>query len=169
MSSLSTKTSIKCRLTANKYRFVKGCVVSLILILTPFLFYLYLFAPDDSKVWETSFFTITSGGFYNVQAFIHATFTKVTFIIITSLWFFTTTKWWRFAILVPFTMFLFQLSGVLNFAIEYIDEFDFWLSLPVILPIVILMILISLRLNRDIEKIDLKEKIENELKNFRSQ
>lgn len=141
-------------------------MIAVLLAAIPFLFYLYRLAPQDQETWDLGHIIIYSGGFYNVQAFIHAVFTKVTFLIITTIWFFSCYRWWRFAILIPFTMFLFQLSGVFNFAIEYIDEYDFWYSLPIVLPIVIMMTIVSVRLNRNIEIIDLKDEIDQELKNM---
>ena len=45
-------------------------------------------------------------------------------------------------------MFLFQLSGVVNHQIQFIDEFDFFYSIPVIIPILLLLIFISYRISR---------------------
>ncbi|MDX1462805.1 MAG: hypothetical protein R3359_07095 [Marinirhabdus sp.] len=115
---------------------------------TPFLFYLYKFAPRDSQSWDTIFGTIEAGGFNSVQVYMHALVTKLTFVILTAIWFLTSRNWWKFAILIPLTMFLFQLSGVINYKISYIDEFDFWYSLPVILPVILLLVFISYRISK---------------------
>jgi SNF family Na+-dependent transporter len=45
-------------------------------------------------------------------------------------------------------MFLFQLSGVINHQIQFIDEFDFFYSIPVIIPILLLLIFISFRISK---------------------
>lgn len=126
---------------------IKGGVISVLLISTPFLFYLYTYAPHDQTHWETSFGTFEAGPFKSVQTYMHALFTKITFVILTGLWFITSTKWWRFAILVPFTMFLFQLSGVVSFKVNYMDEYDFWDALPFILPIIVFLAFLSHRLS----------------------
>lgn len=110
---------------------------------TPFLFYIYKYAPADSQEWDTYFGQIHSGGFGSVQIYMHALFTKIIFVILTGIWFLTSQNWWKYAILVPFTLFLFQLSGVVNYKLEYIDEFDFWYSLPVVIPILFFLIYIS--------------------------
>ncbi|WP_272864001.1 hypothetical protein [Aureisphaera galaxeae] len=137
------------------------------MILTPFLFYVYKYAPSGADEWDTIFGTIKAGNFSSVKVFAHTLSTKITFIIITGIWYFTSRNWWRFAILVPFTMFLFQLVDVLNRSTKYIDEFDFWYSLPVVLPIIFLMIYISLRLHKKSEVSDLlKEEADEELKNI---
>lgn len=139
----------------------------LILIATPFLFYLYRLAPSDSTEWDTLFGTINSGGFNNVQSYIYTLFTKLSFVILTGLWFLTSKNWWKYAILVPFTMFLFQLSGVINYNIQYIDEYDFWYSLPVIIPIVVFIIYLSYLIGkRSSESESLKKQVDEEITNI---
>jgi len=101
-----------------------------------------------------------------VQSLLHALFTKITFVLITGIWFLTSKNWWRFAILVPFTMFLFQLSGVISYKVKYMDEYDFWDSLPFILPIVFLVVYISYRLSVRKPKSTLDEEAKEEVRNM---
>ena len=164
MSNKSTKTSTKFRQTDKKHKIRNGVLLTILLITTPFVFYFYKFAPAESDKWETIFGTIDSGGFGSVQSYMHALFTKITFIILTATWFLTSQNWWKYAILVPLTMFLFQLSGVINYKIQYIDEFDFWYSLPVILPILFFLIYISYRIGRRIPMHhNLKDEVDEEI------
>ena len=142
-------------------------LLSILLIATPFLFYIYKYAPVDSKEWDTIFGTIKASGFSNMQSYMHALFTKFTFIMLTGIWFLTSNNWWKFAILVPFTMFLFQFIGVLNYEIQYIDEFDFWYSLPIILPILAFLIYISYRISKnESDSADLMSEVDEEIKKF---
>ncbi|MAZ72368.1 MAG: hypothetical protein CMC70_04390 [Flavobacteriaceae bacterium] len=140
---------MKFRQTDRKKAFISGVLLSLTLTATPFLFYIYKYAPAESgETWETAFGTIEAGNFGNVQAYMHALFTKITFVLITAIWFVTSRNWWKYAILVPLTMFLFQLSGVINHQIQFIDEFDFFYSIPVIIPILLLLIFVSYRVSK---------------------
>lgn len=157
---------MKSHLTDRRKNIFLGVLLSFFLIATPFLFYIYKFAPSDAKEWKTIFGVINSGGFGSVQAYMHALFTKITFVSLTGIWFLTSNNWWKYAILVPFTMFLFQLSGVINYKIQYIDEFDFWYSLPLILPIVIFLIYISYRLGKSVSSNDLKTQLDEEITNM---
>ncbi len=166
MKKVSTKTNTKFRQTDRKKRLLIGGVIALLLAITPFLFYLYKYAPADSKIWETSLFTINSKGFSSAQAYIHALFTKITFVTITTLWFITSRHWWKWAILVPLIMFLFQLLGVINYNKKYIDEFDFWFSLPIVIPTVLTIVWIGRELNKTIGDIDLREELEEELEQY---
>lgn len=61
-------------------------------------------------------------------------------------------------------MFLFQLTGVVNYKIEYIDEFDFWYSLPIILPILVLLIYISYIAGKKSSEDQLKREVDDEIK-----
>jgi hypothetical protein len=167
MNNKLTKTNTKYHQTDKKKRILKGVLLSALLVATPFLFYFYKNAPAEASEWNTWLGTIKSGGFGSVQSYMHALFTKLTFILLTTIWFLTSRNWWKFAILIPLTMFLFQLSGVINYKIQYIDEFDFWYSLPVILPILFFLIYISYRIGRrDPHGDDLKEEVDEEINNI---
>ena len=63
-------------------------------------------------------------------------------------------------------MFLFQLSGVINHKVQYNDEYDFWYSLPLVLPIVLFLIYISYRLSKSSSSSDLKQQADEEIKNI---
>lgn len=167
MKQKSEKTSTKSQLTGRKKRLIIGGVIAFLLAMTPFLFYLYLYAPENSKIWETVIFTFETKSFNNAQNFIHALFTKITFVIITSLWFITSKHWWKWAILIPLTMFLFQLLSVINYQEDYFDDFDFWYSLVIIMPIIAFLVWISHELNKIIGDLDLKDEIEEELENYK--
>ncbi|GHC64149.1 hypothetical protein GCM10008083_31760 [Ulvibacter litoralis] len=144
-------------------------LLSLLLIATPFLFYLYRLAPPESSEWETVFGTIRSNGFSNVQSFIYTLFTKVILVMLTGIWFLTSNNWWKYAILVPFTMFLFQFIGVLNNEIKYVDEFDFWYSLPLIVPILLFVIYISYRISKNQNNsFELMSEVDEEIKKILS-
>lgn len=160
------RKNTKSHLTDRKKRLISGGVIAIILAITPFLFYLYKYAPADSKIWETSIFTINSKGFGSAQGYVHALFTKITFVLITGLWFITSKHWWRWAILVPFMMFLFQLLGVVNYNVKFIDEFNFWLSLPIVIPTVLTTIWIGQEINKTIGDLDLREELEEELEEY---
>ncbi|HAT67082.1 MAG TPA: hypothetical protein DCS66_21230 [Flavobacteriaceae bacterium] len=89
--------------------------------------------------------------------------------MLTGIWFLTSQNWWKYAILVPLTLFLFQLSGVVNAKMEYIDEFDFWYSLPVVLPILFFLIYISYIISKKRTGYDdLKDDVDREIKKILS-
>ncbi|WP_378187602.1 hypothetical protein ACE939_04550 [Aquimarina sp. W85] len=162
------KTSTKFRLTGKRHRrFLQGVVISLILIATPFLFYIYRFAPAEDS-WDLGFFTLYNGGFGTVKTFVHALMTKLMFLVFTTIWFFTARHWWRFSILVPFGLFFFQTMGVINQNIEYSDNFNFWKVMPLLLPIVVIMIYISVKLKDQTQLLDLRDQVEKEIETIKA-
>ncbi len=166
MKKTLTEQNMKFRQTDRKKRLLIGGVIALVLAITPFLFYLYQYAPDNSPTWDTKLFTINSKGFSSAQSYVHALFTKITLVTITGLWFISSRDWWRWSILIPFIMFLFQLIGIVNYAHKYIDEFDFWYSLPIVIPTVLTLIWIGYEINKTIGDIDLREELEEELEQY---
>ena len=165
MNNKSIKTNTKSHQTDRKNIIYIGVVISILLIATPFLFYIYKFAPPESQEWDTIFGTLKSNGFGSMQTYMHALFTKITFVMLTGVWFLTSQNWWKYAILVPFTMFLFQLSGVINYQLQFIDEYDFWYSLPFIAPIIGFVIYLSYLISKHStdESIDLKNDATEEI------
>lgn len=159
----STRTNTKYRLTDRKRSLYLGGVICLILITSPFMFYLYRIAPSDSNEWYLGIITLRSGGFSSVQSFIHALFTKLLFLITFAIWYLTNHHWWKHAILVPLTMVLFQITGVINYSISFIDEYDFWYSLPITIPTILFLYWLSRYLNHYSTAFDLKDEIDNEL------
>ena len=128
------------------------------------IFYIYKLAPSEVGKWDTIFGTISSNGFNSVQSFLHALFTKITFVLLTSIWFLTSRNWWKYAILVPLTLFLFQLFGVINQKIQYIDEYDFWYSLPILVPILFFLVYVSYLVSRRSQgSEDLKDQVDEEI------
>lgn len=163
ISKKSKKTNTTFRLEDKRHkRFIGGVVISLILISAPFVFYVYRLAPVE-PVWKINTwfgeFSMGSGGFPTVKTFLHSFLTKMMFLVFLTIWFFDSYKWWRFAILVPFGLFFYQLISLLNHKIGYTDNFNFWHVVPLLLPIVLLMIWISVKLNKDSQLLDLREQV----------
>ncbi len=65
-------------------------------------------------------------------------------------------------------MFLFQLTGVINHQVQFIDQYDFWYSLPIVIPVIVALIWWSSRLYIKSKLLDLRSQIENELESIRN-
>ncbi|MGV6830331.1 MAG: hypothetical protein ACWA5P_02055 [bacterium] len=154
------------RQTDRRRSFYAGLIISIILVLSPAIFYLHTFIPEK-EVWKTKYFTLHSGGFGYVHVFIYHLIAKLTLVFGTTLWFFTNRNWWRYALLVPLVVFLYQLVGVINVSSETISELDFFKALPITLPIIILLIIASRRLNFLTQAMDLKDEISSQITNIK--
>ena len=145
-----------------KKQIIGGTVVFIIILATPFLFYLYKSFPD-TQVWETSYF-IWHTQYNSWVDYAWLLSGKIIPILLLLTWFFTCKHWWYWAILAPLGMYVFQLWTVVqqNF---YVDEVELLYLYPfmfLLMPALFLIrahLLFSLRAN-DLEALekDLRKK-----------
>ncbi|MBT8319608.1 MAG: hypothetical protein KJP01_05705 [Gramella sp.] len=102
-------------------------------------------APDDAQ-WSTQFFAIESGDFLDVKFFIYNICVKLLIISFLLIWFITNNHWWRHVILVPLIIEIYKLLGLLNPAVSFYDEIEYIVSLPVTIPLILLLIWLSYRI-----------------------
>lgn len=144
---------------------ILGSIAPLLIAISPYVFYLYEIVPD-SKIWETPFFTYTSNfgeSLYTTAWFLMNKFVPFYLLV---LWFFTCKHWWYHVILIPIAMFLFQLFSVINDDIKYIDEFEIYYIIPIMMVVIPIVYLIRIKIfDKVVYGIDLKE-IEEELKRY---
>lgn len=157
------KKALLLRPTDRGSKLLIGVVVALVLLITPFLFYSYRLVPVTLEETNVLGMNIKAGAHGNLNYFAYYLFTKLVFLLLFCVWFITCHHWWRWAILVPISMLTFQVTGVLNTSVGYIDEFDFWYSLPVVLAVTIFMVAIAKKLNFYATGLDLKDQIEEEI------
>lgn len=161
---LSTKTHLLHQ-TAKKPRFIIGVIIGIFLSVTPLFFYIYRLIPETTEQITVLGVTIKAGAYGNINYYAYYFFTKLVFFTSFAIWFVTCRHWWRFSLLVPLAMLIFQILGIVNTSIEYIDEFDFWYSLPVVVPVLTLLIFVSRKMKFYVKSLDLLEEIKQELHN----
>ena len=111
-------------------KIIYGSIVASIVAGTPFLFYLYEYVPDVQE-WETIFGTYKSIEYQSANAAMWVLAMKIVPLILSLIWFFTCRHWWYHALLVPITMFSFQVISALNFDARYMDTFGIIWLLPI--------------------------------------
>ncbi|MEX0274278.1 MAG: hypothetical protein AB3N16_07870 [Flavobacteriaceae bacterium] len=150
-------------LTGRRSHFLAGVVSCVLLLATPFIFYSYRLIPETLTETSILGLTIEAGAHGNLNYYAYYFITKVVFAVCFIVWFLNARQWWRWAILVPICMLLFQIMGVVNTSIDYIDEFDFWYSLPVVLPIAAILVGVALRLYNKVRFLDIRERVDAEI------
>ncbi len=146
-------------------KFIIGIVAGLYLVTIPFLFYAYRLVPVSLTEVSVLGLDIKAGPHGNLNYYAYYFLTKLTFLIAFIIWFLTCQYWWRWTILVPICMTIFQILGIVNTSVSYIDEFDFWYSIPIVLPVCVILFFLSKRLRFYAIGLDLKDQIENEINN----
>ncbi len=109
--------------TDNKSLILGGIVATLIAI-TPYIFYSYENVPDQ-QVWDTFLFTYDSKYYESALTGIWTLMGKLIPLYLLIIWFFTCRHWWYHSLLIPITMYIFQLSNVINEDIQYVDNHQF--------------------------------------------
>ena len=150
----SEETKSEFRKTDKKPKIVGGIIVFLIAI-TPFLFYSYKSLPEDTQVWETSFFTIKTA-FFSINTYFWFALGKFIPLYLLLLWFFTCKHWWHWILLIPIAMYAFQLWGVVNES-EGLDELEIYYIIPLMMVLVPAVYLIRAKLFNKVRGDDLKQ------------
>ncbi|WP_460218929.1 hypothetical protein [Psychroserpens sp. MEBiC05023] len=87
-------------------------------------------------------------GFYDVMGLIYYAKMKLLIIGFSLIWFLTCKHWWRLSILVLIFIELLKLISVFNNKQTTFDEIEFSTSLPITLPIIILLFYLSKKLRQ---------------------
>jgi hypothetical protein len=130
-----------------------GGVVVLLIAITPILFYSYKSFPS-SQTWETPFFTLNTG-FPDWLSYAWYLSGKLLPLYLLFLWFFTCKHWWHWILLVPISMYSFQLWGLINESGGY-DEVQPIFLLPLMMILVPAVYLIRAKLFNSVTGNDLK-------------
>lgn len=154
--------------TVRSRKFIYGLILGTLIVLSPYLFYLYRLPPPETQVWETTFFTIKAGPFYDVSYYLHALFTKIALVFFTSIAFLYIERWWKWSLLVPIVMFLYQLLSVINQNWIIFDEYSLYQSLKITIPLIAILIYFTLKLNNKKEKLDLLDMINQEVDDIKN-
>ena len=111
---MSDKKKIKKKLI------IEGGIAFLI-ALSPILHYWWKYLPTEETL---SFIGMefTSNGFEDVSDAFYYYLLKITPLVLLVVWFVTCKHWWYHAILIPISMYSFQLFSVITYESELVDE-----------------------------------------------
>jgi hypothetical protein len=138
-------------------RFTKDVVLIVLIISTSFTYLIYHHSPDGAE-WNTWFGTLTAGEHWgDIYSFLYQAVTKATFVLILTMWYFTSERWWKFSILIPISIYLFQFASVFNDNYQYTETFEWYHSLPLTLPILLALLYIGIRTYNRKERLNLAD------------
>lgn len=116
-------------------------LLSLILLIVPFVIYLSEFIKPNIYILNLGFIKITSH-YNDLQFFTWLISGKLALIILLSVWYITTKHIWKYAILIHLVITLYQLLTIISEE-KFIDEYELLYALPIITPILILLFFIA--------------------------
>ncbi|WP_417237983.1 hypothetical protein [Bizionia sp.] len=114
---------------------VLGTFIAVFIASTPYLFYLYESVPDQ-KVWDTFLFTYDSTHYGSVLTVAWTLTGKIIPLLLILIWFFTCRHWWYHVLIIPISMFIFQIFTVINDDISYVDSNQMLYLIPLIAIVV---------------------------------
>ncbi|RIV45867.1 hypothetical protein FQ017_04575 [Flagellimonas pelagia] len=138
-------------------RFIIEGAIALFIAISPIMFYSYKYLPQDATTLTILGITVNENNFGDVSTAIYFYLSKVVPLLLLVIWFVTSKNWWYHAILIPISMYSFQLFTVLNYSnSERIDENEILYVIAVTMVVVPVVYFIRLKLvDKHVHGIDL--------------
>lgn len=160
------RDNLKENLFQGKMRFqfqIFDIVIVIILIYTPILYLTYTIIPEEKELYLFFGFKLGSYGFNDVSILIYYACQKLSILVPCCIWFITCKHWWRYAILSPIILTIFQIREIFKKDAATIDEIEIFQALPIICFLVLMLLLISRVVNYQTKLVTIHEKITNEI------
>ncbi|WP_299116989.1 hypothetical protein [uncultured Winogradskyella sp.] len=135
MKERTSKNLNTVKKSSNKKGFIVGSILATIIAISPYLFYLHESVPT-SQVWDTFLFTYNSRSWGDANLAMWILTGKALPLLFLIIWFFTCRHWWYHAILVPITMYTFQIFSFFNSELQYLDQFQLIYLVPIMAIII---------------------------------
>jgi|GEM_PF-334127 len=150
-------------------RIIIESFIFLLIILSPFVFKIHeYFSSDPEDTINLLGFEIDRNGFANLSIYAWFILGKIVPLYLLIIWFFTCKHWWYHTILIPITMYAFQIFEVIYSEDKYVDTENLLWLLPVCMIIVPFVYFIRIKLyDKHVHGIDL-EAMEAELDSYRN-
>ncbi len=141
-----------------------GSVIATLIAITPYLFYLYESVPE-TQVWDTFLFTYDSKSWGDANFVMWIFVGKLIPLLLITIWFFTCRQWWYHVLIVPMAMYIYQIFGLFNENIPYMDEFQLMHLVPIMAIVIPSIYLIRAQMFSSINDVNKSmEELEEEFK-----
>ncbi|MGW9686187.1 hypothetical protein [Flagellimonas sp. 2504JD1-5] len=131
-------------------------LLTLLVALSPVLFYSYKYTSNDTESLDFIFFEISSNGFADARTALWFYLIKIVPLTLLIIWFVTNKQWWYHAILIPIAMYSFQLYSVIANNSQDVDENEVFYVIAVTMVVVPIVYFIRVKLiDKHVHGIDL--------------
>jgi len=117
------------------------------IIVLPFLFYFYTIAPEDTRVWKTMLYTFDSGYFETIDLYLWTLSIKFLTMGLLSIWFVSCAQKWKYVLVFPIILEFYKLFVNINYAEKGNQDINIINTLYVSIPYIIILVIISHKLN----------------------
>jgi low affinity Fe/Cu permease len=154
----------KPQFLVNKKELIFGSIIATFIAITPYLFTLWEGVPDK-KTWDTFLFSYTTTYYPDVQIIAWTLLGKLIPLVLLLIWIFTCRHWWYHVLLIPISMYIYQIITVLNDDLDFSDDNQIIYLLPVMAIIIPSIYLLRAKMFNKINDTDkTMEELEEELK-----
>ena len=130
-----------------KKRFTLESLAVLLILITPFLFKIHEYIPENPEDKVTILgLELNNNGFQNVSIYVWFLLGKFIPLYLLTIWFLTCKHWWYHILLIPLCMYAFQIFEVLYSNDNYIDVENVLWILPVCMILIPFVYFLRLKL-----------------------
>ena len=90
-------------------------------------------------------------------------FSKFVPLLLLIIWFITNKHWWVHALVIPISVYLFQLIAVVNDSEAYVDEVEFIYTVPIAAVIIAILYFLRSKMSLYIKAMDLKKEMDEKM------
>jgi len=143
-----------------------GSFIIFLIVITPYLLYFYTFLDEkNTEEIHTFLGTLKKGIYPSVQYYVYFFSAKFVPLLLLIIWFITNKHWWVHALIIPISVYLFQLIAVINDSEAFIDEVEFIYSVPITAIVLVILYFVRSKMAIYIQAIDLKKEMDQNMKN----
>ncbi|MFV0540664.1 MAG: hypothetical protein ACK5MZ_05430 [Aestuariibaculum sp.] len=151
-------------LATDKKSLIVGTIIATLIAITPYLFYSYESVPEQ-KVWNTFLFTYESKYYESLFVLAWTLTGKVVPLFLLLIWFFTCRHWWYHVLLVPISMYGYQIFATIRDDISSVDSNQLIYLFPIMIIVIPSIYLIRAKIfNRLNETSKSMQELEDEMK-----
>ena len=141
----------------------KSVLAILLIILSLSLWFLHRSIPEGAMTYNLGFLTISSHGYNDVQIFIWVISRKVMVIVPMVIWFISYHSWWRYAVLSPLVLYLFQFWEAIQESYTNVDAYGNYKIFPFVLISIVLLLALSRIVRRYSQSLDAYDEISRQI------
>ena len=146
--------------TGRKSSLFIGSIITMVIVAIPYLLYVSQGISSDAETLDTFLGTLQGGYYGSVQGYVYWFFEKLVPLSLLIIWFITNRNWWVHAIIIPITVYLFQLISVMNDSVAYVDEVEFIYTVPIAVIIMVILYFIRSKMSLYVQALDLKKEMD---------
>jgi hypothetical protein len=141
-----------------------GSIIAFLILITPYFLFINKSIDPSLTNYNTVFGNISAGYYQTIYNYTYWFFSKFVPLFLFFIWFVTCKHWWVHVIIIPITVYLFQLITVINDSAAYVDEVEFIYTVPIAVIVMGLLYFLRSKMSIYVQAVDLKKEMDENMK-----